>query len=185
MGDHMIAGQSCYRLNNGPPVFVLPHRVILQDGTTRTDATQWFPVHGQSLGWAESTVTEQEAANYEAAQVEQIRSAKIAQLHQWWDSHPGIEVAEGIVLPIQEAGRNTNSGSFNLAFTLIGLGVSLEVIPLVNVRDRTVTIPVESALTAFNVFDTAYEPISQAWDNTMDALEAATNKEELDAVEIP
>lgn len=117
--------------------------------------------------------------------IETVRAEKIAQLHQWWDSHPGIEVADGVVLPIQESGRNTNSGSFNLSFTLIGLGIQIEVIRLVNVRDRTVTIPVSSALTAFNTFDAAYEPISQAWDDTMDALEVATTREQLNAVEMP
>lgn len=176
----MIAGQACYRLHSGPPVFTLPHRVTLLDGSTRTDSTQWFPVHGATLGWTESTVTEQEAADYEAGQVEQIRDAKIAQLHQWWDSHPGIEVSEGVVLPIQEAGRNTNSSSLTL-----GLLTQSETISLVSVDDYTVSISAADAMTALGVFRAAYDPISATWDSTHQALVAATTREELEAVEMP
>jgi hypothetical protein len=176
----MIANQQCFRLNGGPPVFTLPHRVQLLDGSTRTDATQWFSVHGETLGWAESTVTEQEAAAYESEQVEQIRAAKILALHQWWDSHPGIEVAEGIVLPIQEAGRNTNSSSLTL-----GLLTQSQTISLVSVDDYTVTIPAADAITALGIFRAAYDPISATWDSTHQSLMAATTLEELNAVEMP
>jgi hypothetical protein len=176
----MISGQSCYRLSGGSPVFALPHRVKLADGTTRTDAAQWFPAHGEAIGWAESTVTEKEAEDYEAGQVEQLRTAKIAQLHQWWDSHFGIEVAAGIVLPIQEAGRNTNSSSLTL-----GLLTQSGTISLVSVDDYTVTIPASEAIAALGVFRAAYDPISATWDSTHQALIAATTREELEAVEMP
>jgi hypothetical protein len=176
----MMAGDPCYRLNSGAPVFTLPHRVTLADGSTRTDSTQWFPLHGADLGWAESTVTEQEAAAYEAEQVEQLRQAKIQQLHTWWNSHLGIEVTEGVVLPIQEKGRNTNASSLALA-----LLTQSSTVDLVSVEDYTVTIPAAEAITALGVFRAAYDPISATWDTTHQALVAAINREELDAVEMP
>jgi hypothetical protein len=159
---------------------MLPHRVKLADGTTRTDAAQWFPEHSEDLGWAESTVTEQEAADYEAGQVEQLRTAKIAQLHQWWDSHFGIEVADGIVLPIQEGGRTTNASSLTL-----GLVTQSPTIDLVSVEDYTVTISASEAIAALGVFRAAYGPISATWDATHQALMAAATLEELNAVEMP
>lgn len=176
----MITNEPCYRLNNGLPVFVLPHRVKLADGTTRTDATQWFPVHGQTLGWAESVVTQEEAAAYDAGILESERTRKIAQLTQWWNNHAGIEVDEGIVLPIQEDGRNTNSSSLTL-----GLVTQSATISLVSVDDYTVTIPTADAITALGVFRAAYDPISAMWDVTHRDLVAATTLSVLDAVEMP
>ena len=180
MGCDMITGQPCYRFNDGPPVFSLPHRVQLADGSTRTDATQWFPLHGADLGWTESTVKAEEAAAYDAEQLSQQRAAKIAQLHQWWDSHPGIEVAEGVVLPIQEKGRNTNASSLSIA-----LLTQAATVDLVSVDDYTVSIPTSDAIAALGVFRTAYNPISQTWDRTHQALVAATTLEELNAVVMP
>lgn len=112
--------------------------------------------------------------------LEQVRAAKIAQLNQWWDSHPGIEVLEGIVLPIQEAGRNTNSSSLTL-----GLVTQSATISLVSVDDYTVTIAAVDAITALGVFRAAYDPISATWDTTHQALVAANTREELEAVEMP
>jgi hypothetical protein len=112
--------------------------------------------------------------------LEQMRSEKVAQLHQWWDTHLGIEVAEGIVLPIQEAGRNTNSSSLTL-----GLLTQSPTISLVSVEDYTVTIDAADAITALGVFRAAYDPISATWDSTHQALVAATTREELEAVEMP
>jgi hypothetical protein len=112
--------------------------------------------------------------------LEQVRSEKVAQLHQWWDTHRGIEVADGIVLPIQEAGRNTNSSSLTL-----GLLTQSQTISLVSVDDYTVTIDAADAITALGIFRAAYDPISATWDETHQALVAATTREELEAVEMP
>lgn len=108
------------------------------------------------------------------------RAAKIAQLHQWWDSHPGIEVTPGVVLPIQEKGRNTNASS--LAIALLTQATTVD---LVSVDDYTVSIPTADAITALGVFRTAYNPVSQTWDSTHQALMAATTLQELNAVEMP
>ena len=126
------------------------------------------------------TIAEIEAVDLSASELAEIRAAKIAQLNQWWDSHLGITVAECIVLPIQEAGRNTNSSSLTL-----GLVTQSATISLVSVDDYTVTIPASDAIAALGVFRAAYDPISQTWDTTHRALTAATTREELEAVEIP
>lgn len=126
------------------------------------------------------TIAEIHQVDLFAIELTELRTAKIAELHQWWDSHPGIEVAEGIVLPIQEAGRNTNSSSLTL-----GLLTQSSTISLVSVDDYTVTIPASQAITALGVFRAAYDPISQTWDSTHQALVAATTREELEAVEMP
>ena len=176
----MIQGQQCYRLNGGPAVFTLPHRVTLPDGTTRTDATQWFPEHGNSLGWSESTVTEQEFAAWEKNEIEELRALKIAQLHQWWNSHPGIEIADGVVLPIQEDGRNTNASGL-----VLGLLMQTATIDLVSVQDYTVKIPAADAVSSLAAFRTQYDEISKRWDDTHRALVAATTMEDLSGVEMP
>jgi len=180
----MIAGESCYRLNGGPPLFSLPHRVKLPDGSTRTDPGQWFSAVGESLGYTASTVTQEEADAFAAAEASQALTAakaeKIRQLTQWWDTHPGIEVASGVVLPIQEGGRTTNASS--LAIALI---VQSSEVDLVDVNDYTVSLPLASAITALGAFRAAYDPISAMWDTTHQALIAATTLAELDAVEMP
>ena len=114
------------------------------------------------------------------APLEAARSAKIQQLHKWWDTHPGIEVAAGIVLPIQESGRNTNASSLAIA-----LLTQSETIDLVSVENYTVTVPLANGLTALAVFRAAYDPISQTWDDTHQALLSATTLEALNAVEMP
>jgi hypothetical protein len=108
------------------------------------------------------------------------RSARLKSLNQWWDTHSGIEVADGIILPIQEAGRNTNASSLTL-----GLVTQSQTIDLVSVEDYTVTISASDAITALGVFRAAYGPISAMWDSTHRALIAATTLEELNAVEMP
>jgi hypothetical protein len=176
----MIQGQQCYRLDDGPAVFVLPHRVTLPDGTTRTDAMQWFPQHGNSLGWSESTVTDQEFADWKAKEVEDLRALKITQLNQWWDSHPGIEVADGVILPIQEDGRNTNASGL-----VLGLLMQTPTIDLVSVQDYTVKIPAANAVASLTAFRTQYDAISKRWDDTHRALIAAATMEELNGVQMP
>lgn len=127
-----------------------------------------------------TTIDEILAVEVPDAATEQLRAELLARLHQWWDTHPGIEVATGVILPIQEAGRNTNASS--LAITLL---TQSETIDLVSVEDYTVTIPLTNGLIALEVFRAAYDQISQTWDDTHQALLSATTLEALNAVEMP
>jgi hypothetical protein len=129
-----------------------------------------------------------EADSFEAAMLteqaasvalETLRAKKIAALTAWWESHGGIEVLPGVVLPIQEAGRNTNSASLSL-----GLLTQAEVIDLVSVDDYTVQIPASEVATALGTFRAAYAVISQHWDQTHRALVASTTLAELEAIEV-
>lgn len=56
----MNIGDPCYRDRSGVAHLTLPHRVRLADGSTRTDASQWFadPAVREATGWAESTLTQ-------------------------------------------------------------------------------------------------------------------------------
>jgi hypothetical protein len=125
------------------------------------------------------TIAEIEAIEL-ADPIQPERDAKVKLLNQWWDTHLGIEVADGIVLPIQEGGRTTNASSLTL-----GLVTQSPTIDLVSVEDYTVTISASEAIAALGVFRAAYGPISSIWDTTHRALIAATTLEELEAVEMP
>jgi hypothetical protein len=50
----------CYRDSSGVAHLALPHRVRLADGSTRTDASQWFAdlAVREATGWSESTLTQ-------------------------------------------------------------------------------------------------------------------------------
>jgi hypothetical protein len=115
----------------------------------------------------------------QSAQIETLRAEKIQQLHQWWDEHPGIEVVDGIVLPIQEIGRNTNTAALTL-----GLVTSADPIELVSIDDYTVSIAAADAPARLATFRAAYTPISRHWDNTHQALVAATTLAELQAIDL-
>lgn len=56
----MTIGDLCYRDRSGVAHLTLPHRVRLGDGSTRTDASQWFadPAVREATGWTESTLTQ-------------------------------------------------------------------------------------------------------------------------------
>lgn len=56
----MTIGDPCYRDRSGVAYLTLPHRVRLADGSTRTDASQWFadPAVREATGWSESTLTQ-------------------------------------------------------------------------------------------------------------------------------
>jgi hypothetical protein len=56
----MNIGDPCYRDRDGVAHLALPHRVRLADGSTRTDASQWFadPAVREATGWSESTLTQ-------------------------------------------------------------------------------------------------------------------------------
>lgn len=118
--------------------------------------------------------------------VEPIRQQQIRALHDWWDTHPGITVEAGKTLPIQEAGRNTNSSQVtawkvdNAAAPL--LGPDLE---LVSVDDYTIALAPANVQAALTAYMTAYKPISQTWDTKHQALVAATTVAEVNAVTIP
>lgn len=53
-------GDPCYRDRDGVAHLGLPHRVRLSDGSTRTDASQWFDDEAvrEETGWSESTLTQ-------------------------------------------------------------------------------------------------------------------------------
>jgi hypothetical protein len=53
-------GDPCYRDRSGAAHLSLPHRVHLSDGSTRTDASQWFadPAVREATGWSESVLTQ-------------------------------------------------------------------------------------------------------------------------------
>lgn len=55
-----MLGSPCYRDRSGVAHLALPHRVRLPDGSTRTDASQWFadPAVREATGWSESTLTQ-------------------------------------------------------------------------------------------------------------------------------
>jgi hypothetical protein len=111
--------------------------------------------------------------------MEKMRQEKIAALTAWWNSHSGIEVLPGVVLPIQEAGRNTNSASLTLA-----LLTQSETVDLVSVDDYTVRINAAESMAALAVFREQYQPISQHWDATHKALVAATTLQEFEAIKV-
>ena len=55
-------GDFCYRDSSGTAALSLPHRIRLDDGTTRTDPEQWWAdaeVRAAS-GWTESTLTQED-----------------------------------------------------------------------------------------------------------------------------
>lgn len=56
----MNIGSPCYRDSAGVAHLALPHRVRLADGSTRTDASQWFAdlAVREATGWSESTLTQ-------------------------------------------------------------------------------------------------------------------------------
>jgi hypothetical protein len=55
-----MLGSPCYRDRSGVAHLALPHRVRLADGSTRTDASQWFADAAvrNATGWSESTLTQ-------------------------------------------------------------------------------------------------------------------------------
>lgn len=56
----MQVGDECWRDAGGAAALALPWRVVLPDGTTRTDPSQWSedPAVMQSTGWSRSTLTD-------------------------------------------------------------------------------------------------------------------------------
>ena len=60
----MQAGEQCWRDSNGAPHLALPWRVVLPDGTTRTDPDQWS--HDSDVlaatGWSRSALTNEDVA---------------------------------------------------------------------------------------------------------------------------
>lgn len=58
----MNVGDPCYRDRDGAASLTLPHRVRLSDGSTRTDASQWFNDEAvrDETGWSESTLTQED-----------------------------------------------------------------------------------------------------------------------------
>ena len=56
----MNIGDPCYRDSFGVAHLALPNRVRLADGSTRTDASQWFADTAvrEATGWSESTLTQ-------------------------------------------------------------------------------------------------------------------------------
>lgn len=60
----MNVGDGCYRDSSGAAALSLPWRVILPDGTTRTDPSQWSadPAVMEATGWTLSTLTEADIA---------------------------------------------------------------------------------------------------------------------------
>lgn len=133
---------------------------------------------GNTFSWMVGEVRWNQAIDT-ASQIETLRSAKLQQLHAWWDDHPGIEIAPGIVLPIQESGRNTNTAALTLA-----LITQADPIQLVDVNDYTVELAASTAPAALATFRSAYNPISQHWDTTHKALIAATTLEALNAINL-
>lgn len=125
-------------------------------------------------------------AERDAQELEDLRQAKIEQLHAWWDSYPGIEVLPGIVLPTQEQVRNTNTGAFVLAMQINSLLSPLNKrnIKLVDVNDYTVEVPHLQALSALNTFESVYYGVSQHWDTTHKAIVAASTIEELNSIQM-
>lgn len=57
-----MLGSPCYRDRSGVAHLGLPFRVDLPDGSTRTDASQWFadPAVREATGWSESTLTQED-----------------------------------------------------------------------------------------------------------------------------
>lgn len=56
----MQVGDECWRDASGAAALALPWRVVLPDGTTRTDPSQWSEDAAvmQATGWSRSTLTE-------------------------------------------------------------------------------------------------------------------------------
>lgn len=181
----MIENQTCYRLDNGTPVFELPHRVILLDGTTRTDATQWFPEHGESLGWAESVVTEEEAAVFAIQQLEQIRQSKHAELKAWWDS---VEASSPTTLGFSIRADLQRLANMRIDVILATMRLQAEAGDNTTVFDSDSNPHIISDadfVAAASTFDIEYKAKTTQWLTLRAAINAATTDTELNLIEIP
>lgn len=185
LGFSMVPGQTCYRLNNGPPCFTLPHRVKLADGSTRTDASQWFPEHGESLGWVESVVTAEEAAAYEAGVLSQERDTKLATLNQWWKS---LEASWPTTLGFSIKADAQRLTALQLSVLLAGMRLQQGAGSTSRVWDANETLHmIDDAVfvAAAQSFEAGYLAKEQIWINVTAALNSATSLEQLNAVEMP
>lgn len=57
-----VIGDECWRDSYGNPHFTLPWRVIMPDGSTRTDPEQWSKDNTvlNAMGWTRSIITQQD-----------------------------------------------------------------------------------------------------------------------------
>jgi hypothetical protein len=167
--DGWVALTESLPVYDGSPLTGTKVRTIDAGGTTFSWAVD-------GVRWDQCIATDQVLENR--------RGELIQQLHDWWDSHPGIEVLPDIVLPIQEAGRNTNTAAFTLTMQINSVLPTPRDIKLVDVHDYTVVIPIAEAITALGTFEAIYYPISEHWDTTHKALTAATTIETLNSITI-
>ena len=181
----MIANQPCYRHNGGPPVFSLPHRVVLSDKMTRTDAAQWFPEHGEELGWAESTVTQEEADAFASQQLEQLRQSKHDQLKIWWDS---IEASSPTSLGFSIRADLQRLANMRidviLATMRLQAGAGSNTTIFDNNSNPHIVVDADF-IAAANTFDTEYKAKTTQWLTLRAAINTATTEAELNNIEIP
>lgn len=181
----MLENQLCYRLNGGVPMFTLPHRVSLSDGTTRTDATQWFPECGAALGWTESNVTEQEAAAYEAEQIEHLRAAKLVQNDSWFTSlQSAFPTTLGFSIHADNARLSNLRIDGMIAYQRVASGSPASTTVWDNFSTPHVISDVVF-LEASAVFEISYKEKLQEWVSRDTLIKAATSRIELEAIEIP
>ena len=181
----MIKNQICYRLNNGPPVFVLPFRVRLSDGTTFTDSTQWFPEHGEELGWAESIITQEEANAFASQQLEQLRQSKYDQLKIWWDS---VEASSPTTLGFSIRVDLQRLANMRIDVILATMRLQAEAGSETTVFDDNSNphiVTDADFIAAASTFDAEYKAKTTQWLTLRAAINAATTEAELNNIEIP
>jgi hypothetical protein len=165
---YFINGQEVFR---GQKVIGYDPNLPLDAQSERTCWVDWLSDDLSAYGVTSTEVPE-------AVSVEVVRSEKISQLSQLWDSHPGIEVAPGVVLPIENAKVAINGSSFVLSMQ------TGQDINLVDINDWTVTLPLESAKSSLGVFQTKYSAISAKYDSVRKSLEQATTIDQLGSIDI-
>jgi hypothetical protein len=159
--------------------------VTLLDGTTRTDATQWFPEHGEAIGWAESTVTQEEADAFTSQQLEQLRQSKHDQLKIWWDS---VEASSPTTLGFSIRADLQRLANMRidviLATMRLQAGAGSETTVFDDSSNPNIVADADFVAAA-STFDTEYKAKTTQWLTLRAAINAATTEAELNSVEIP
>jgi hypothetical protein len=93
-----------------------------------------------------------------ATGIEQQRASELAALGSWWDNHPGIEVAEGVRLPIDKA-----SVALNGVSAMSAMQTSQDA-ALLDASDRTVSIPADQVPVSMVKFQAQYAVVSAEYD---------------------
>ena len=154
---------------------VVPAEPPTSDHTRDTSVEPTYTLDGDTLA---------ESVTWIGPDLSYFKQHCIKAVEDWYETHPGIVVDDGVVLPVQQGPRTVNASAFSL-FAIKAMADPSTPFRFTDVRYNVHVVDGVTAYVWLELFDSAFEKLASTRQTKLEAIASAVDVAAVEAVTIP